>query len=405
MHKTAWIGAAGVAALAAVTVMAQGTIPGLTAGDDPAQARRQLLDAKAAAQAAGVRAEKLEADARNANAAADRTAREAAAVAARIQQAESEIAADEASIRLIEQQRAALSATLARRQQPLLKLTGALQHLSRRPLIVSLLRPGSVQDAAHLRALLATMMPEVRQRTAALRQEIDKARALAAQQRKAQATLIAGRKDLGDRKQALSTLETRQRLAARDVSGSADRESERALALAEQARDLGGLLDTLDKAAGLREKLAHLPGPIIRPDRPEATRPARRRITPCPRASGRLHPAGRRSPGYRFRREQQWRGLSRDFAGRACGRATGHPAPGRVAFAGPYPGYGQITIIEHDGGWTSLVTGLGRVDVRVGDRLVAGAPLGLAGPGRPVVGLELRKDGQPANPLDQIVRR
>jgi hypothetical protein len=136
---------------------------------------------------------------------------------------------------------------------------------------VSLLRPGSVQDAAHLRALLATMMPEVRQRTAALRQEIDKARALAAQQRKAQATLIAGRKDLGDRKQALSTLETRQRLAARDVSGSADRESERALALAEQARDLGGLLDTLDKAAGLREKLAHLPGPIIRPDRPEAT--------------------------------------------------------------------------------------------------------------------------------------
>jgi septal ring factor EnvC (AmiA/AmiB activator) len=70
---------------------------------------------------------------RNANAAADRTAREAAAVAARIQQAESEIAADEASIRLIEQQRAALSATLARRQQPLLKLTGALQHLSRRP--------------------------------------------------------------------------------------------------------------------------------------------------------------------------------------------------------------------------------------------------------------------------------
>jgi septal ring factor EnvC (AmiA/AmiB activator) len=76
-----------------------------------------------------------------------------------------------------------------------------------------------------------------------------------------------------------------------------------------------------------------------------------------------------------------------------------------VAFAGPYPGYGQITIIEHDGGWTSLVTGLGRVDVRVGDRLVAGAPLGLAGPGRPVVGLELRKDGQPANPLDQIVRR
>ena len=36
------------------------------------------------------------------------------------------------------------------------------------------------------------------------------------------------------------------------------------------------------------------------------------------------------------------------------------PAAGRVAFAGPYRGYGRIVIIEHDGGWTSLVTGLAR---------------------------------------------
>jgi septal ring factor EnvC (AmiA/AmiB activator) len=78
------------------------------------------------------------------------------------------------------------------------------------------------------------------------------------------------------------------------------------------------------------------------------------------------------------------------------------PAAGRIAFAGPYPGYGQIVIVEHDGGWASLITGMVRVDVQVGDHLVPGAPLGLAGPGRPVVGLELRRDGQPVNPLEQI---
>lgn len=78
------------------------------------------------------------------------------------------------------------------------------------------------------------------------------------------------------------------------------------------------------------------------------------------------------------------------------------PGAGRVAFAGPYRGYGRIVIVEHPGGWTSLVTGLIQIDVRVGQTLVAGSPLGLAPPGRPVVTLELRQDGAPVNPLDQL---
>ena len=57
-------------------------------------------------------------------------------------------------------------------------------------------------------------------------------------------------------------------------------------------------------------------------------------------------------------------------------------------------------IIAHDGGWSSLVTGLGRVDVVVGERLVQGAPLGVAEPGHPRVMVELRKDGNPVNPME-----
>jgi murein hydrolase activator len=40
----------------------------------------------------------------------------------------------------------------------------------------------------------------------------------------------------------------------------------------------------------------------------------------------------------------------------------------------------------------------------VGDRLVNGSPLGITGPGQPLVTLELRKDGKPVNPLDQLGR-
>ncbi|HEY6868397.1 MAG TPA: peptidoglycan DD-metalloendopeptidase family protein, partial [Novosphingobium sp.] len=76
------------------------------------------------------------------------------------------------------------------------------------------------------------------------------------------------------------------------------------------------------------------------------------------------------------------------------------PGAGRVVFAGPYRGYGWIAIIDHGQGWTSLVTGLARLAVSVGNEVVAGSPLGTAGAGRPVVTLELRRQGQPVTPLD-----
>ena len=78
------------------------------------------------------------------------------------------------------------------------------------------------------------------------------------------------------------------------------------------------------------------------------------------------------------------------------------PAAGRVAFAGPYRGYGEIVIVEHAAGWTSLVTGLGKTQVTVGQILVAGSPLGQARVREPRIGLELRHNGQRVNPLDQL---
>ena len=68
------------------------------------------------------------------------------------------------------------------------------------------------------------------------------------------------------------------------------------------------------------------------------------------------------------------------------------PAAGRVAYAGPFRGYGTIVIIDHGGGWTSLISGLGTVSARVGDRVGQGAPIGQAGSGDdPRVTIELRR--------------
>ncbi len=394
---------AGLLALGAIAVAATAQQPELATYDNAGDARAALAEARREGAAARARAEALEAEAAKAGQQADRTAREAAAAAARIQEAQATIAAREADIRLIDQSREELRARLAQRQLPVVRLTGALQRLSRRPLTLSLLRPGSLQDTVHMRAMLDTMLPEVQRRTAALRGEIAKGKALRDQALAAVVTLKNEQAELGRRRQSLATLETRQRLDLRQTSGTADREAERALALAEAARDLNGLTEQLGEAGELREELAKLAGPVIRPANPQAAQVAV--IDPSPSASAVAAPAfqmpvqGRLIAGFGASAPGVARSQGIALAARAGAQAVA-PAPGRVAFAGPYRGYGSIIIIDHGNGWTSLVTGLAQVDTVVGRNVVAGSPLGLAGPGRPVVSLELRRDGKPVNPLD-----
>jgi septal ring factor EnvC (AmiA/AmiB activator) len=374
---------------------------------DPNQLRRAIADAQSAGAAAGRRAAELEAQATTANAAVEKTAREAAGLAARIQQAEAGIAVNEARAALIERERVLLRARLAERQQPLVQLTAALQRLARRPAAFALLRPGSVQDTVYLRAALEAMLPEVERRTADLRAELDRSRALQAQARANAAGLRQAQRDLAARRQALAALESRQRLEARAAGGLAAREAERALALAEQARDLNGLVGQLDEASRRRAALAALPGPILRPAVPGAAVVAAEVLATASapaRIPGFVLPlAGQVVSGFGTERPGQPRSRGVTLLARPAAQIVA-PAAGRVVFAGAYRGYGQIVIIEHPGGWTSLVTGLSTLDVEVGDRLVGGSPLGVTGPGQPLVTLELRKDGQPVNPLDQLGR-
>jgi len=371
------------------------------------ETRNAMERALAERSAAEARAQRFEAAASRAGEAAERTGRQAAALAARIQESEAGIAVAEARLTLIEGQRERLATRLAQRQQPVVRLTGALQRFSRRPLGLSVMRPGSVKEMVYLRAMLASTLPEVQRRTAALRSEIEHGNALRGEAGRTLVALRGEEKLLQQRRTELAALETRQRLASRRASGDADREAERALALAEEARDLDGLVERLDAAGSLREELAALPGPIIRPPRPADsevladTRPSSTATLAARRGlSGyQLPVAGRTVAGFGAPTGSGVLSQGVSLMPRA-GALVVAPGGGRVAFAGPYRGYGRIVILEHEGGWTSLVTGMARVDVRVGDELLGGAPLGVAGPTRPVVTLELRRDGRPVNPLE-----
>ena len=377
-----------------------------TGGGDAARARQEIRAAQAQSAAASARAQQLEARARAATQQADVTAHKAAVLAARVQQTEADLAVQEARITLIAGAQADLRARLAARQAPLVRLTASLQRLSRRPPVLALLRPGSVQETVYMRALLETMLPEVERRTAGLRAEIARGRALEESARLAAGRLRESETRLREKRRELAAVEAQQRLAARSTRAIANREADRALALAERARDLGDLVSEIGKEGQLRDALGRLPGPVMRPDRPQDARvaDAGHAASPAARMPGWILPLnGQLLTGFGEARQGEARTSGLVLAARPHAQAVA-PAPGRIAFAGPYRGYGRIVIVEHDGGWASLVTGLARLDVVVGQSVLAGSPLGRTGPAPSRIGIELRRQGEPVNPL-QYLRR
>ena len=78
------------------------------------------------------------------------------------------------------------------------------------------------------------------------------------------------------------------------------------------------------------------------------------------------------------------------------------PFDGQVVFAGQFRGYGLILIIEHSGGYHTLLAGLSRIDVAQNQWLLAGEPVGVVGRpehGAPRMYMEIRLKGRPINPL------
>ncbi len=360
--------------------------------------QRALAKAKADAIAANSRAERLETAAAVANNDAAKARARSAAVAARIQSAEAGIGAAEARIAIIEQLRADQRAALAVKQGPTVRLVAALQTLSRRPPALALVQPGSISDMVHVRAMLSAILPVVRARTADVRADVARGKQLRAAADGALASLKSSQTDLVTQRNQLAALAVERRTAADKLTGNAMAEQDRAIALGEEARDIVDLIGRIDGDASRRASLAALPGPVLRPARPGDPRalPADTQTTEAAQARYRMPVVGQVVTGMGEVSNTGVRARGVTIATQPSAQVVA-PTGGRVAFAGRYRGFGNIVIIDHGRGWTTLITSLAALDVKVGDALDQGSPIGRAGPLRPTVTVELRRGGQPVD--------
>ncbi len=358
-----------------------------TAAPDPlALERERLRVAKEQAVQAKARADDLERRAADERDAATRAQVEEAAIGARVDRAEAEVKAAEARIAIVDALLARRQASLGDQQAPVARLLAGLASLARRPSATAIVQPGTVTELVYVRAVLGSTLPVIQKETAGLRAALAQTRALRASETLAAQSLSDGRKALETEKAALAALQARHAAAALRLDRDALTQSDRAIAMGEEARDIVDRMAAFGETQARLKDLASLAGP----PRSRVARGAGPIVYQLP-VSGRL------VTGFGEVSDNGVRARGLTFAVAPSVAATA-PAGGKVVFARPFRHFGTIVIIDHGSGWTSLVTGLDRSTVSRGALVAQGQPIGtVPAIDEPRVTVELRRQGQPVD--------
>ncbi len=79
------------------------------------------------------------------------------------------------------------------------------------------------------------------------------------------------------------------------------------------------------------------------------------------------------------------------------------PFDAEVAYSGAFLNYGRLVILKHRGDYHTLLAGMSRIDVKSGDFLLEGEPIGAMGSkDNQQLYIELRENNQPINPAKWI---
>jgi septal ring factor EnvC (AmiA/AmiB activator) len=354
---------------------------------------------------------------------------EAVKAAHEVQETESQVTELEDTLAALSDEEKEKSPALEAERARLTQAVLALQRLSTQPREALLFSTEKPIDAARTARLLGIITPELDARARALQSdlnELHEMREQMAQERDQLAKAVTKLAKENDRLAALIRKKGQAQKSTLAESASAQAKLEK---LAGQAKNLQDLIERLNKAKAetgparaaepSSQQLASL-GPGDAAAALRMKQPANFRDFPDAGHIDDKNPIFAPARG----RILTHFGDPTDTGGQSKGLVLETrpgaqvvaPFDGRIAFEGPFRSYGQILIIEHGGGYHTVLAGWDRVDAVVGQWLLAGEPVGSMAPvgaprdtplgagdlspaGRPELYLELRRNGQPIDPV------
>lgn len=347
------------------------------------QALKQAESEQAAADAETARLEKAADEARGE---AQRFSAQQAAAAEAIEAAEARITAADMQSRLADAYVASERARLEQEQQPVSSLLAGLAVMTQRPPLLAIADGGGTDDLVRIEILLNSTLPVIRGRTRALSLQLSQSEKLEADATNARKDLEQSRQELTRRRRQFAELEQRSLEQSLSAGGKALSVGDVSIAAAERIERIQSEEPGARNARGLAGLLQSEPPAPPRPLAASGPRPslpfsyALALDAPVIEGLGAVNESGVRSRGTRFAALR--------------GAAVRAPADGIVRFSGPFRDYDGILILDHGGGWMSLIVNLSS-PLKVGDRVSLGDPLGQAlGP----VEVELSHNGQRFSP-------
>ena len=360
-------------------------VPVLAADEVAPSPDAELAAARADVARASAEEQKLTAAAASAGNEAQKFAAERRAAAAAIAAAEARIAVAQAELAIARNAATIQRQRLTERQAPVAGLLAGLVEMGRRPPLLALAGRSS-EEFVRVRALLDTTMPVIRARTAGLAGEL--ATASRAEQAAAAArdTLARQRVALDGQRARFAELEHRALSRQATLSGQAFGAGDTSLVGGEALASLADEATRRRAGQAAARELALLDPHPPRPDAPDgqtALPPFAYQLpidAPVAAGLGSVDANGVRSRGLMLR------------TGR--GAALLVPADGKIVFAGPYRRADGVVIIDHGGGWMSLIVNVA-TDLPKGSAVRKGDPLGRTlGP----LQVELSKGGTNVSP-------
>lgn len=346
----------------------------------------QLQEARAEQSAAEAEAAKLERIAARAQGGADRLRAEEAAAAQNIEAAEARITAADTQLRLASAYVAAHRQRLAGEQLPVASLLAGLAIMAERPPLLAIANQGSTDDLVKVRILLDATVPVIRRRTALLSAQLGEGQRLEQAAASARADLLRSRQNLVGRRQQFTALEQRAVQRAAASGGQALSAGDVAIAAGEDVEQLQSTQANSRSIRAVAAQLASSEPALPRPVAPEgpSLRPPFRYGLPAAAAVteglSAVNASGVRSRGLTLATSR--------------GAAIMAPGSGVVRFSGTFRDYDGILIIDHGGGWMSLIVNVS-TGLKPGDRVQLGQPVGRA---LGAIEVELSQNGRRISP-------